>query len=77
LGERLLCKQEVTSSNLVVSTSSQRSELPIFGREALHLDNCIRKEEEKTEKIEDKQREASKKRSLAEESQGKKITKQV
>jgi hypothetical protein len=53
LGERLPCKQEVTSSNLVVSTK-----LPVSaGRKAaMHLDNCIRKMTEKYSGQREKQR---------------------
>jgi hypothetical protein len=55
LGERLPCKQEVTSSNLVVSTK-----LPVSaGRKAaMHLDNCIRKMTEKYSGQREKQKES-------------------
>ena len=38
LGERLPCKQEVTSSNLVISTQAERS-----GDKNMYLENCILK----------------------------------
>ena len=38
LGERLPCKQEVTSSNLVISTQTERS-----GDKNMYLENCILK----------------------------------
>ena len=61
LGERLPCKQEVTSSNLVVSTRLPDGARP-EGR--THLENCIRKKKREREgQTKRKRRLASKKRS--------------
>ena len=42
MGERLPCKQEVTSSNLVVSTKAPFG-ASFFDEAHMHLDNCIKK----------------------------------
>ena len=39
MGERLPCKQEVTSSNLVISTRGETNES--VGASRMYLENCI------------------------------------
>ena len=39
MGERLPCKQEVTSSNLVISTRGETNER--VGASRMYLENCI------------------------------------
>ena len=45
LGERLPCKQEVTSSILVVSTSSPKEPPGTEAGVEMYLENCIRKKD--------------------------------